>query len=223
MPDLREQLQHCFRSRVCVMGLGNVDHGDDGFGMYLAESISARLTRSGKVSLARNVIGAGTMPERSIGYVIAKSFDHLVFLDAVEFGGTPGSIVLLNAKELKARFPQISTHKMSLSLLAHLINESGRTRVWLLGVQPGSLKPSHGLSQAVQKTMEMLDGMLCTLWISTNDAGETSMDQKNDVLPHSPYPRKRVSSDFVKTMNSLDSRLHGNDDMTILSTPPSQR
>ena len=48
MTDLREQLQHCFRGRVCLMGLGNVDYGDDGLGVYLAESIAARLTRSGK-------------------------------------------------------------------------------------------------------------------------------------------------------------------------------
>jgi hydrogenase maturation protease len=173
MPDLREQLQQCFRGRVCVMGLGNVDLGDDGFGINLAESMSARLARSGKVSLARHVIGAGTMPERFISYVAAKSFDHLMFLDAVEFGGTPGSIVLLNAEELKARSPQISTHKMSLSLLATLINESGKTRMWLLGVQPESLRPAHGLSPAVQKTMEVLDEMLCTIWLSTSEAVDT--------------------------------------------------
>jgi len=26
MPDLREQLQHCFQGRVCLMGFGNVLH-----------------------------------------------------------------------------------------------------------------------------------------------------------------------------------------------------
>ena len=32
MPDLREQLRQCFQGRVCMMGLGNVEYGDDGFG-----------------------------------------------------------------------------------------------------------------------------------------------------------------------------------------------
>jgi hydrogenase 3 maturation protease len=121
MPDLREQLQHCFRGRVCVMGLGNIDYGDDGFGVYLAESIATRLAGSGNISLACHVINAGTTPERLIGSVKGKGYDHLLFLDAVEFGGEPGSILLLNADETAARFPQISTHKMSIGLLARYI------------------------------------------------------------------------------------------------------
>jgi hydrogenase maturation protease len=169
MPDLREQLQHCFRGRVCVMGLGNIDYGDDGFGVYLAESIAARLAGSGNTSLARHVINAGTTPERLVGSVMGKDYDRLVFLDAVEFRGEPGSVLLLNADETKARFPQISTHKMSIGLLAQYIKTSEGTDVWLLGVQPGSLKPSQGLSASVQRTKEMLDEMLCTIWISKNE------------------------------------------------------
>ena len=172
MPDLREKLQHCFRGRVCVMGLGNIDYGDDGFGVYLAESIASRLARSGKVFLGRNVISAGTMPERYISYVTARSFDNLVFLDAVEFGGEPGSVLLLTAEETTARFPQISTHKMSIGLLANLINGSKRTRVWLLGVQPVSLKTAGGLTAALQTTVEQLGALLCDIWISMNEAAE---------------------------------------------------
>lgn len=172
MPDLREQLQHCFRGRVCVMGLGNIDYGDDGFGVYLAESIASRLARSGKGLLGRNVISAGTMPERHISYVTAKSLDNLVFLDAVEFGGEPGSVLLLTAEDTTARFPQISTHKMSIGLLANLINDGKRTRVWLLGVQPVSLKTAGGLTNELQTTLEQLSALLCDIWISMNEAAE---------------------------------------------------
>ena len=41
MPDLREQLQHCFQGRVCLMGFGNVLYGDDGFGVRLAEELKS--------------------------------------------------------------------------------------------------------------------------------------------------------------------------------------
>jgi hydrogenase 3 maturation protease len=152
--------------------------------VYLAESIASRLARSGKALLAHNVITAGTMPERYISSVTAKRFDNLLFLDAVEFSGEPGSVLLLNADETAARFPQISTHKMSIGLLARYIKTGEGTDVWLLGVQPGSLKPSQGLSPSVQRTAEMLDDMLFSFWISMNEAVETRIDQKKDSLPH---------------------------------------
>jgi hydrogenase maturation protease len=172
MPDIREQLRHCFQGRVCVIGIGNVDFGDDGFGVVLAQAIAARLSVSGHVSLARSVIIAGTTPERMIGSMAGKGFDHLIFLDAVEFGGEPGSVTFLDAQEIVARFPQISTHKISIGLLARCITAGGGTCVWLLGVQPGSLKPMQGLSSAVQRTKDILEEMLCDVWVSMKDVGD---------------------------------------------------
>jgi len=168
MPDLREQLGRCFQGRVCLMGIGSVDFGDDGFGVKLADAIAERLIRSGHVALAQNVIAAGTEPERMTGFVTGRGFDNLVFLDAVEFGGEPGSVIFLDANEIEDRFPQISTHKVSIGMLARCITARGGTRVWLLGVQPGSLKPRYGLSAAVQKAKDILEKMLCDIW---NDAG----------------------------------------------------
>ncbi|MFA6560550.1 MAG: hydrogenase maturation protease [Verrucomicrobiia bacterium] len=152
MPDLREQLEVCFQGRVCLMGLGNTDYGDDGFGVRLAEA----LAEAG----APDVVVAGTTPDRFVGRVAGESFDHLIFLDAVEFGGAPGSAVFLNAEEMAARFPQISTHKISLGLLAKWAEARGSMRAWLLGVQPESLRHSAGLTPTVQRTLEALVELL---------------------------------------------------------------
>jgi hydrogenase maturation protease len=142
MPNLREQLQILLQTRVCLMGLGNVDYGDDGFGVRLAEALE--------------VMNAGTNPERFIGRVADEGFDHVIFLDAVEFGGAPGSVALLNSDEMAARFPQISTHKISVGLLAKQLESNGRTKAWLLGVQPESLKLGGRLTPTVQATLELL-------------------------------------------------------------------
>ena len=177
MPDLREQMGHCFQGRVCLMGIGSADLGDDGFGVTLADAITERLIRSGHASLAQNVINAGTEPERMIGSVTGRHFDHLVFLDAVEFGGEPGSVIFLDANEIASRFPQISTHKVSIGLLAKCITARGGTCVWLLGVQPASLKPVDGLSAPVRKARDILEEMLCDIW---NNAGITAVNAQID-------------------------------------------
>ena len=251
MPNLREQLQQLFRGRVCLMGLGNVDYGDDGFGVRLVEALvrsergelgreflssgdsnaafpltpalslgerenhfprgdiskcpgftrrrGARLPlskgegwgegegisetggRLSSVSIVRNpyskpsagnnngvsdlglpfsIINAGTTPERLIGRVADAGFNHVVFLDAVEFGGAPGSVVLLTSDEVAARYPQISTHKISLGLLAKWAEANGTTQAWLLGVQPESLRPGEELTPAVRATFELMLDLL---------------------------------------------------------------
>ena len=153
MPDLRQQLQHCLHGRVCFMGIGNADYGDDGIGVRLAE----------KLILADlpDVVVAGNAPESFIGRVAEERFEHLVFLDAVDFGGEPGSVVFLDADEIAARFPQISTHKISLGLLAKRVEANGTTRTWLLGVQPASLGSETPI---LATTLEALAELLGNLW-----------------------------------------------------------
>ena len=163
MPDLREQLQRCFQGRVCLMGLGNVDYGDDGFGVRLAEKIAALLPTNGDASRAHEVINAGAMPERFVRILWEKGFDHLIFLDAVECGKPSGSVVFLGTEEMTSRFPQISTHKISLGILAEYIEAEG-TKTWLLGVQPESLKTNGQLSPNVQASLEALALLIGDCW-----------------------------------------------------------
>jgi hydrogenase 3 maturation protease len=156
MSDLRQQLCESLKGRVCLMGLGNVDLGDDGFGVRLGEELAA--------AGVSGVIIAGTAPDRYLGGVVDEGYEHLVFLDAVEFGGAPGSVILLDSGEMAVRFPQVSTHKISLGVWAMWVEATGRTKVWLLGVQPESLKPGQGLTPTLQTTLaslcEILSGLM---------------------------------------------------------------
>jgi hydrogenase 3 maturation protease len=170
MPDLREQLQQCFQGHVCLMGLGNVLYGDDGFGVRLVEALAKSEGRRAKreapgaragaeTSLSDcgpQYVIAGTAPERFIGGAAGVACDHLIFVDAVDFGGVPGSAILLDSEQLSARYPQISTHKISLGLLAKWAEAHGTTKAWLLGVQPESLKQGAELTPAVSSTLELL-------------------------------------------------------------------
>jgi hydrogenase maturation protease len=155
MPDLRQELEQSLQGRACLLGVGNVDYGDDGFGVRLAEElITAGLL---------NVVIAGTNPDRAVGRLVSKEFAHIVFLDAVEFGDAPGSLIFLNAEQMVARFPQVSTHKISLGLLAKWVEASGTTKAWLLGVQPESVKPGPQLTATVRKTLAAVSELLLSV------------------------------------------------------------
>jgi len=164
MPSFHEQLRQCFQGRVCLMGIGNAEYGDDGFGVRLAGTVADRLKDSGRSTVVPTILIAETEPERFIGRVAENCFDRLVFLDAVEVGEAPGSVVILSSREIVARFPQVSTHKISLGTLARWVEASGTTQVRLLGVQPGSLKPSEKLTPSVQRTVEILSDLLISYW-----------------------------------------------------------
>ena len=134
-----------FAGRVCFMGLGNVDGGDDGFGVRLAEA----LARAG----VPDVVIAGTAPERLAGRCADRGFDHLVFLDAVDFGAAPGSVVFLNSQEMAARFPQISTHQ-------HFAGIAGQVR----GIRRNDAGLAAGRSAGVLETRARAFARLQTTW-----------------------------------------------------------
>jgi len=143
--------QH-YGERVCLVGLGNPDYGDDGFGVRLAQEL--------KKAGIPDVVNGGTSPEQCLGRIASREFDHVVFLDAADFGASPGSLVVLGAEQIRMQFPQISTHKISLAVLADLIEAHGEAKVWLLGVQPESIKPGTSLTPTLRKTLDIVKDLL---------------------------------------------------------------
>jgi hydrogenase maturation protease len=164
MLDLRTQLANRLRERACFVGLGNPTRGDDGVGLRLAEAIG-NLRRS-----AFRVVLAGLALERWAPELARGDGDPVVFLDAVDFGGSPGSVVWLEAEQIRARFPQVSTHRLSLGVWAQWLEASGVRQVGLLGVQPGSLRMGDGLSAPVAATVKLL-----TQWIEESDWGRMAL------------------------------------------------
>jgi hydrogenase maturation protease len=161
MPDLRDDLRRSLTGRVCLMGIGNPDRGDDGLGVQLAEAVRA--------AGYPGVIVAERTPEQWIAETVRGGWQTVVLLDAVEMGSPAGTVVLLDAREIAARFPQVSTHKLSLGTIARLIEAEGAMRVCLLGVQPACLGHAAGLSDPVRTTLEILRTLLVEILPAGNE------------------------------------------------------
>jgi hydrogenase maturation protease len=136
---------------VAWIGIGNADHGDDGFGVRLAESLAA-------AGCPRAFV-AGTAPERGVERAIESGCAHAVFLDATTFDGAPGSAIVLDAAQLEVRYPQVSTHAIALGTLARLLDARG-VRAWLVGVKPLAMRPGTGLSEPVREALERLKDLI---------------------------------------------------------------
>lgn len=180
MPSLRQQLEGCLAGSVCFIGLGNTHYSDDGFGVRLAEQLIA--------GGMQHVLVAGTAPDRFLGRLVHPNFDHVIFLDAADFGSAPGSTVFLNSSEMAARYPQISTHKVSLALLAQFVEAGGSTKAWLLGVQPESVKVGEELTATIKKSLAAIAELLLSL---TNL--ESSNSDSTSVAESSAEMKKAVS------------------------------
>jgi len=76
MGDLAKELRERLRGRVCLVGIGNPDLGDDGFGVRLAEVMRA--------AGHPDVVVAGTTPERWAARLAEEGFD-------TPFGAPTGS------------------------------------------------------------------------------------------------------------------------------------
>jgi hydrogenase maturation protease len=165
MPDLRDALHRRLRGRTCLVGIGNPARGDDAVGVRLAEA----MRESGYL----DVVLAGTAPERWVPTLIDRGFGTLLLLDAVRIGRPPGTAVLLDAGQLAERYPQVSTHTLSLGTLARLIEASG-CRVLLLGVEVEALD-AVDLSPGVCVTLDLLQAVLTeVLMMDATAAGEPS-------------------------------------------------
>jgi hydrogenase maturation protease len=152
MPSLRDELRRHLKGRVGLVGIGNPDCGDDACGLRLAEAMRERGYP--------DVILAERSPERWTEGLARGGFQTLLFLDAVWMGAAPGDAVFLSAAEIAARYPQVSTHKLSLGTIARLVEAEAATRVFLLGVQPRSMTYGAQLSAPVRATLEVLRDLL---------------------------------------------------------------
>lgn len=85
-------------TRVLIVGMGNLLHQDDGFGVALAERLQAQQQVAGSPLAAPGV----TIIEVGIGGMhlvqrLMDGYDLLIVLDSVDRGSAPGTVHLLEA------------------------------------------------------------------------------------------------------------------------------
>jgi hydrogenase maturation protease HycI len=131
------------------IGIGNRLRSDDGAGSILAERLQAKA----------NIIDAGTTPENYLAKIVALAPSQLWIIDALDFSGQPGSWKVFNAAELSSEH-LFFTHNSSLELFCSYLKGSIDIPMFIIGIQPGSLKFSDKLSRAVEVALDDVEKLV---------------------------------------------------------------
>ncbi|MEM2007019.1 MAG: hydrogenase maturation protease [Sulfolobales archaeon] len=140
-----------------IVGIGSELRCDDGFGVYLARSLSNLLEKYSKRECV-TVVDAGTVLESYLD--ILNSNKVSILLDAIEAPIPPSEIALLSGNEISDHRVVLSTHTIDVSLLLNLVT----SEIFVVGTRPQCLDIRLGVTkpvaQAIQRTIKAVISVL---------------------------------------------------------------
>ncbi len=152
--QLSEQLERWRGSTVVILGIGNTLKGDDGAGPLLCEQLAGRVSSQ--------VIDTGTVPENYIQPIVTTRPDHLIIVDAVDFGAAPGTVRLFQPQDINS--VAFSTHALSPRLFLDVLRRETGADICLIGIQPGHTELGQPVCPAVQESVRMLADLMAGIF-----------------------------------------------------------
>ena len=146
---------------VAVVGLGNLILSDEGVGVHVVRRLDESYSFPDDVVL----IDGGTSAIDLLDQLVEA--EHIIFIDAAQTGGPPGSIVALQGARLPVWFRErMSPHQIGLADLLATLSLMDHTpeSVTLIGIEPQSMELGTELtpqidaaaSEALLKVLEKL-------------------------------------------------------------------
>lgn len=127
------------KSRTALIGLGNILMRDDGIGVHAVREIEQRFRFTPKI----DIMDGGTLGLTLLPLI--EAYERVLFVDAVEAGLEPGTIVVREGEEVPAFLgSQVSVHQAGLADLMYAAQLAGMMppEVCLVGIQPQSVSLS---------------------------------------------------------------------------------
>ena len=146
-----QALKDKLKGRVVLLGVGNRIRGDDAAGPELIEILKKRPPDKGKEIF---LFDGGELPENYLIPIANLKPNLVIIVDAVDFGSRPGTVKLFPIRQI----PQgsFSTHRLSLRFLGSYLEKEIQAKIFVLGIQPKSIKLEEKLSPEVKKALRDL-------------------------------------------------------------------
>ena len=158
--------------RTLVAGLGNIFHGDDGFGVEVAAALSRQDWPDDVQVEDFGIRGI------HLAYQLLDPYELVVIVDAVSRGGEPGSVYVIEHQPDEQRpergedAPLLDAHDLGPDGVLALVPALGGTlgRVVVVGCEPELLTPGVGLSGPVADSVETAARLVSDIVWAARDA-----------------------------------------------------
>ena len=143
---------------ILVAGIGNIFLGDDGFGVEVAQRLSARARPDGVTVADYGIRGY------DLAYALVRGADHTILVDACPRGEAPGTVFVLEPHLAELDAPEagpavLDAHDLNPFHVLRLARSLGAElkQVVVVGCEPATLGPPEGqmgLSEPVQAAVD---------------------------------------------------------------------
>ena len=165
--------------KILIAGLGNIFHGDDGFGCEVIRELSRE-----KIPAGTTVKDFG-IRSYDLAYALTDGYDTTILVDAVPRGEKPGTVFLIEPDlnrlgELETG--AVDAHSLNpvavLKLAQSLGDISGK--LFLVGCEPAVLESDEiGLSEPVRAAMpqalEMIQSLIAELLLENRNQNQREL------------------------------------------------
>lgn len=154
-------------SRCAVIGLGNPLRGDDGIVPMLFEQL-----RAADPGPAATLIEYRDANLRLVHAL--EEFNHVLLVDAVDFGGKPGEHAVFRPSEAVSVGDHGGSHDANVLELVDLAERLGADplSVRIFGIQPATMEPGTQLSKHLEEQLPELRAALLDTISEFREVGE---------------------------------------------------
>ena len=142
---LAARLRDIPRDRIVFVGVGNRLRGDDGIGPKTIDLLEGRVPHA---------LDVDAVPENFTGIIKRLNPSAIVFIDALDFGSSPGNMRLIEASDVQGY--GASTHNLPLDISMEYLRHETCADVFLVGVQPERIGEGEEVSPSLKEPIKNL-------------------------------------------------------------------
>lgn len=133
-----------------ILGIGNILLSDEGVGVRVVQ----HLEKSADFTPHFDIVDGGTCGMELLDVLANR--EYVIIIDAVIANKQPGEILVLKDEQVPALFSRkISPHQLGICdvLSALKLTDEYPKHLCLIGIQPASLEPHIGLTEALENIL----------------------------------------------------------------------